>query len=200
MSGIGRSNDVDFWRDAATHDAAIIPRQNAGDRIQMPVQVKSTADNMGIAAQPPTPETVAEYSDGAGPRHLRIEPANRRANAEDLEKISARHHLPDDFAVRAGNPVDIGEPEVESQILKHAGIAQFTIPAIWNVGGHARQPLGLPRADVVEDHLANDAVDGDVGAQAESQGKNTDGSESRGFAETPQSVVQIREERWHLSV
>lgn len=35
MSGIGRSNDVDFWRDAATHDAAIVPRQNAGDRVQM---------------------------------------------------------------------------------------------------------------------------------------------------------------------
>jgi hypothetical protein len=95
---------------------------------------------------------------------LRIELANGRADAQDLEKISARHHLPDDFAMRAGNPVDIGEPEVESQILKGAGSAQFTIPAIWNVGGQARQPVGLPRAYVVEDHLANDAVDGDVGA------------------------------------
>ena len=95
---------------------------------------------------------------------LRIEPANGRADAQDLEKISARHHLPDDFAVRAGNPVDIGKPEVESQILKHAGITQFTIPAIRNIGGKARQSLGLPRADVVKDHLTNDAVDGDVDA------------------------------------
>jgi hypothetical protein len=46
----------------------------------------------------------------------------------------------------------------------------------------------LPRANVVQDHLANDAVDGDVGADTERQRKNTNASESRGFTEASQSV------------
>jgi hypothetical protein len=84
------------------------------------------------------PEATAEYSDKVAFVILRIKPANRGTDAENVEKIGAGYHLPDDFAMRAGNPVDVAEPEVVSQILKYAGIPQFTIPVIWNIRGPTR--------------------------------------------------------------
>ena len=191
IAGVRPSDNVDLRRDAAAQDAAIIARQNAGDGVQMPVQFERASNHMDIAAQPPAPETVADYDDGAAFIGLRIEAAGRGANAEDVKEIGARGHLPGDFAVRAGIPGNIAESEVESQILKYACLAELAIPGIRSPIGNAHQTVRLAGAEVVQNHLADDAVNCDVGAQAQSQRTNRDSGERRRSAEPSQSVPKI---------
>ena len=191
MGGIGSRDHVDFRRDAAAQDTAIIARQYAGDGVQMPIQFERAADDMGIAAKPPAPETVADHGDGAAFVGLGIEPAGRCANAKDIEEIGARDHLPGDFAVRTRIPVDIVEPDVESQILKYAGMAEFAIAGIRNLGGNARQAVRLPGAEVVKDHLAHDAVDRDIDANAQSQRRNGNSDERRRSTEASQGAAKV---------
>ena len=198
IAGIGSCDRVNFWRDAAAQDTAIIPWQYAGDLVQMPIEVERAAGDMGIAAKPPTPETVADHGDGAALVGLGIEPARRCANAKDIEEIGARDHLPGDFAVRTRIPVDVAEPDVKSQILKCAGLAEFAITGIGYLRGNARQAIRLPGAEVVKYHLAHDAVNGDIDTNAQGDGRNRHSHERRRFTETSQGAAKVGQETEHL--
>ena len=169
MRGIWRSDHVDFRRDTAAHYAAIIARQDAGDRVKMPVQFERSAQNLSIAIQPFAPETVADHGDGTAFIGLGVALTAQCTYAENIEEIRAGHHLPGNFAVRTGTPVDIGEPDVESQILKRARLAQLPVTRIGHVGSDARQAVRLTSAEVVQDHFTHNAENSYVGANAKGQ-------------------------------
>jgi hypothetical protein len=62
---------------------------------------------------------------------------------------------------------------VAGHVPENAGAAEIPIERIGNVGIDVGETLRLPRGDVVEHQLADDAVSGDVDADAERYRKDT---------------------------
>ena len=60
----------------------------------------------------------------------------------------------------------VAETGFEGQILKHPGVPEIAVLGVADAGDYTRQPVRLAGAQIVEDHFANDAIDGDVGADA----------------------------------
>jgi hypothetical protein len=56
---------------------------------------------------------------------------------------------------------------IEGQVLKNSGAAEIAISGVGDFRGDARQSVRLAGTQIVEDHFANDAVDGYVRADAE---------------------------------
>ena len=67
----------------------------------------------------------------------------------------------------AGAPVGAAEAAVEGDVLEDAGPGQLAVAGIGNVGAEADQALRMGSAEVVENHLADHAIDGDVAADAQ---------------------------------
>lgn len=72
---------------------------------------------------------------------------------------------------------------MKGEILEDARGAQFAVAAVRKLGVDARQLSGTRGAQVVEQHLADHAIDSDIGADAECQGRDCRGGESGRAAE-----------------
>ena len=93
--------------------------------------------------------------------------------------------------MRSDVPIDVSEAGFEGHILKSRGALKIAILGVVDVGDDTRQSVRLAGADIIQNHFANDAIDGDVGADAEREGGNSDGGEGRGFAETSDGVEHL---------
>ena len=69
-------------------------------------------------------------------------------------------------------PAQVAEAGVESQVLKDTSIPEIAVPGVADLGAHARQSVRPAGAQIVQNHFANDAVDRDIGADAERQRSN----------------------------
>ena len=103
------------------------------------------------------------------------------------------------FAVRSSVPIDIAEAGFKRQILKDSRVSKLAVLGVADLGVHARQSIRLAGADIVQDHFANHAVDGDVGADAEGDRRDCDGGQGRGFTEPSRGVDDVAEHYWFNS-
>ena len=181
-------------------DAAIIPRQHAQNGIKAAVELERAANNVGIGVQALAPETVAHHRGLAAFVTLRVQVAQSRADAEDIEEIGAGGHLPGDLVVRSDAPIHIEKAGFKRQILKDSGAPKIAISGVADFGVYAGQSVRLAGAQIVQDHFANDAVDGDVSADAERDGSNRNDSEAWGFAETSRGVANVSRKRHEFRI
>src|ERR1700722_14550380 len=130
-------------------DAAIIPWQYAQNRIKSSVELERSADNVGFGVQALVPETVAYHRDLADFVILRVQVAQSRSDAEDIEEIGAGGHLPGDFvvyggaAVRSYVPIHVEEAGFKRQILKDSGAPKIAIWGVADFGFYASQSVGM---------------------------------------------------------
>ena len=93
----------------------------------------------------------------------------------------------------AALPDGLVKSGVEGEVLEDAGGAQVAVARVSDAGLDAREAIRLDGADIVEDHLAGDAVDSDIGADPQGEGRDGDRGESRGLAKSANGMTEIRQ-------
>src|SRR5262249_49631358 len=126
-TGLLVAQQIDFGGNPVSHDAAIVARQHAQDGIQAPPDVQGCTHDVWLRVQPPPPESVAHDGDRPALVRFRVEPADRTANTEDIEKIRTGRHLPGNFVERGHLPIRIAEPGIACQILKYARMSEVVV-------------------------------------------------------------------------
>ena len=199
-------------------------RRDSDDREREPVHLHRSADDRGIPAERPHPESVPDDGHRRGARRIvrGLEtPSENRSDAEHGEVVSGNQQAgcdggraadrnvdvvggkkreeigqpgdaAPDFAVRrGGNAAGIGS----AVLLGVARVDVRCVGAFVDPPLEYRQPLRLRDRQRVEQHSADDAVDGDVGADPERERQHGHGGEGRALAQQPRGVADIRPER-----
>src|SRR5262245_35076276 len=110
---------IHFRGDTMTQNAAIVARQRTQNCIDLAAYPDRVTNGAGIRVQTLAPEAVADHGDGTPLIGLRVQPAERTADTEDVEEISTGSHCPGNFAVSARIPLRVAEADIEGQPLKN---------------------------------------------------------------------------------
>ena len=89
------------------------------------------------------------------------------------------------------------KPGVEGEVLEDAGGAQVAVARVGDAALDAREAIRLDGADIVQDHLAGDAVGSDIGADPQGEGRDGDRGENGGLAKAANGVTEISQ---HLCI
>ena len=138
-----------------------------------------------------SPETIAHDRRRLTLIGFRIQAPDRTADAKDIEEIRAGRDLPDSFVASIRAPTGISKPGIECQVLKDSCMSQVAVPAGGYGSAESYQPVRLPCAQVIQNHLFGDTVDGDVGPNTQRQRSNRNESQRGRVAETPQALPKV---------
>ena len=174
-----------------THHAAIIGREDAEQGVRSPVHLQGAAKRGGVGGETFAPEAVAHDRDRGAFVVLGVEASGGRMDAKEVEEVGAGVHGPDDLVAAGTLPDGVVKPGVEGQVLEDAVGAQVAVARVGDAGVDASEAIRLYGADIVEDHLAGDAVGGDVGADSQGERRDGDCGESGGFAKAANGVAEI---------
>ena len=183
-------------------------RHHADDLEVLLVHPDLPADDGGVGAEAPPPERVAqdELAPRVRPVVRRLEaPAERRADAEQVEVVRADPHARDALGLAALRQRRLPEADDRGRLKGARLVAKV---------GEGRKPdvvgvaFGLPVAEEdepvrrgvgqrLEERRVEDAEDGRVGADADREGGERDRREPRALSQRPQRVAQVPEDRAH---
>ena len=196
----GKNADGD--EDVAAIEKTERGRENADDRVAATVERDGAADDGGIAAEMRLPELVAEQNDGSGSglffRWKKIA-AENRVDANECEKIRRDSVAADIFGLGDTGKIEAdvvddghgGEGTALLAPIEKIGIGNGNVADLFVGFAHEDELRGVFERQRAEEDGVDDAEDGGIGADAESESEDGDGGEAGGFRERADGVFQV---------
>ena len=187
----------DFGRERR-HLAAVTRWSDADDRVRMAIDCDRATDDGRIGAESSFPAVVADDGDARRLRPIVSDPdcaTQCWLHSDRLEIVAAHGHARHAFGLARGSDARRGQGECAEAGERPRSIAIGQILGVHRVGRASRigsdDAIGIPQRERLQQKLAGERENQDVGAKAQRQHNDRDGRERGISAPHPEAEAQI---------